>query len=282
MHRDGWIGATFLLSGALVGCAAVDQHLGDQAWYQKVHDVTAKSVDATTAAAAKSYKRMQKYLGEKDLLKTFQDAGEHSESAVLTVLHKAGIATSPAKAQGSGAGNVKTPGAGPAKKGEPPPTSTTVPERYSGEMRWPVDAGIISSEYGERHGRMHKGIDIAADVGEPVYAITAGEVLYAGDGLQGYGNVVIIRHDRRVSSLYAHNTELKVKQGDQVSQGTLVALLGSTGRSTGPHVHFEIRDGDNTVNPHALLPPSKFADAVGPAETTGAHVALLNPASVQP
>jgi murein DD-endopeptidase MepM/ murein hydrolase activator NlpD len=101
---------------------------------------------------------------------------------------------------------------------------------------------------------------MAADVGEPVYAIADGEVIYAGDGLRGYGNVVILRHDRKTSSLYAHNSELKVKLGDQVRQGTLIALLGSTGHSTGPHVHFEIRDGDVAVNPRSVLPKPKVAD----------------------
>jgi murein DD-endopeptidase MepM/ murein hydrolase activator NlpD len=119
----------------------------------------------------------------------------------------------------------------------------------------------VSSEYGERWGKIHKGMDMAADEGEPVYAIAAGEVIYAGDGLRGYGNVVILRHDRKTSSLYAHNSELKVKQGDQVAQGTLIALLGSTGHSTGPHVHFEIRDGDTAVNPRTVLPKSKLAAA---------------------
>jgi murein DD-endopeptidase MepM/ murein hydrolase activator NlpD len=129
-------------------------------------------------------------------------------------------------------------------------------------MRWPLDAYIVSSEFGERWGKMHKGMDMAADVGEPVYAIADGEVIYAGDGLRGYGNVVILRHDKKTSSLYAHNSELKVKQGDQVKQGSLIALLGNTGHSTGPHVHFEIRDGDTAVNPRSVLPKPKVAAAL--------------------
>jgi murein DD-endopeptidase MepM/ murein hydrolase activator NlpD len=82
--------------------------------------------------------------------------------------------------------------------------------------------------------------------------------------LRGYGNVVILRHDRKTSSLYAHNSELKVKVGDQVKQGTVVSLLGNTGHSTGPHVHFEIRNGDVAVNPRDVLPKSKLADAISP------------------
>ena len=192
---------------------------------------------------------MQQYLAEKDVLKTFYDAGEHSETAVLNVLHKSGIAKPTAPPV---AGQPAPP------KHRAPAPLTTVPEQYSGSMRWPLDAYIVSSEYGERWGKVHKGMDMAAHVGEPVYAIADGEVIYAGDDLKGYGNVVILRHDRKTTSLYAHNSELKVKQGDQVTKGALVALLGNTGHSTGPHVHFEIRDGDAAVNPRNVLPKSKL------------------------
>jgi murein DD-endopeptidase MepM/ murein hydrolase activator NlpD len=233
------------------GCTTVDQKFGDQEWYQKSKEASAKAVEVTSTTASRAYTRMQKYLAEKDVLKTFQDAGEHSESAVLGILHKSGVAASPAPPGG-------TPGQ-PKKRAAPPPPLGDVPEQYAGSLRWPLDAYIVSSEFGERWGKTHKGMDMAADVGEPVYAIAAGEVIYAGDGLRGYGNVVILRHDRKTTSLYAHNSELKVKQGDQVTQGTLIALLGSTGHSTGPHVHFEIRDGDTAVNPRTVLPKSKLA-----------------------
>lgn len=102
-------------------------------------------------------------------------------------------------------------------------------------------------------------MDIAGDVGEPINVIAGGQVIYAGNGMRGYGNVVVVRHDKNLTSLYAHNSELKVKVGDQVSQGMLIALLGNTGRSTGPHLHFEIRDGAAAVNPRTRLPQSKLA-----------------------
>jgi murein DD-endopeptidase MepM/ murein hydrolase activator NlpD len=243
-----------------VGCATVDQKFGDQEWYQKTKQASTKAVEVTQTTASKAYGRMQKYLAEKDVLKTFQDAGEHSETAVLGVLHKSGIAAAPAPAPAGTPAQPNTPRASRSARSAPQPLST-VPEHYAGSLRWPLDAYIVSSEFGDRWGKMHKGMDMAADVGEPVYAIAAGEVIYAGDGLRGYGNVIILRHDRKTSSLYAHNSELKVKQGDQVAQGTLIALLGSTGHSTGPHVHFEIRDGDIAVDPRTVLPKPKLADA---------------------
>jgi murein DD-endopeptidase MepM/ murein hydrolase activator NlpD len=244
----------------LAACATVDQKFHDDAWYQKTKVISAKAVDVTTTTASKAYARTQKYLAEQDLLKTFQDAGEHSEAAVLGVLHKSGI--SKGSGAPSSAANVPSPNAaaGPKRRPPAPPLDDKVPEQYAGSLRWPLDAYIVSSEFGARWGKTHKGMDMAADVGEPVYAIADGEVIYAGDGLRGYGNVVILRHDRKTSSLYAHNSELKVKLGDQVRQGTLIALLGSTGHSTGPHVHFEIRDGDVAVNPRSVLPKPKVAD----------------------
>lgn len=129
---------------------------------------------------------------------------------------------------------------------------------YSGAYRWPLAAGVVSSEFGDRWGKKHEGIDIAADAGEPVLASAAGRVEYAGDGLRGYGNVVILRHDERTTTLYGHNSALKVKEGELVKSGQTIALLGSTGHSTGPHVHFEIRKGQAPVNPRPRLPKSRF------------------------
>jgi lipoprotein NlpD len=102
------------------------------------------------------------------------------------------------------------------------PQASLARARYQGTYRWPVDAGIVSSEYGSRHGRAHRGIDIAGDVGEPILAIASGDVIYAGNGMSGYGNVVILRHDQATTSLYAHNSELKVRVGDRVRQGEQV------------------------------------------------------------
>jgi murein DD-endopeptidase MepM/ murein hydrolase activator NlpD len=240
----------------IAGCTTIN----DQKWYQDTKEVSAKAADTVVDTTSKTFKRMQHYLAEKDVLKTFHDAGEHSEAAVLDVLHRSKARANAGTSQAAPRGT----GTAPPAKGQHPAPAAPVPQKYVGNFRWPVDAGIVSSEFGERWGKPHKGIDIAADAGEPVYAIADADVIYAGDGLRGYGNVVILRHDAQMTSLYAHNSELKVHQGDHINQGTLISLLGNTGHSTGPHVHFEIRQGDTAVNPRTLLPQSKLAEAGGP------------------
>ena len=129
---------------------------------------------------------------------------------------------------------------------------------YKGAYRWPLGAGIVSSEFGHRWHKPHEGIDIAADEGEPVFASAAGEVLYANNRMRGYGNVVIVRHDAKMTTLYAHNQTMKVNLGDKVEQGQVIALLGSTGHSTGPHIHFEMRRSHAALDPRKVLPKSGF------------------------
>lgn len=254
----------------LASCKTLD----DNETYQKAQKATgtavhvavkqtSKAAGVASEQASKALTRMQHYLAEKDLLKTFHDAGNQSETVLLNVLHKKG-----AGAAATGEPAQPTPGAPTPKRPKPPtpsagapaPVGGALPDHYAGPLRWPVDAGIVSSEYGKRWGKLHKGIDIAADVGEPLYAIAPGVVIYAGNGMRGYGNAVILRHDRERTSLYAHSSELKVQEGDVVAQGAVVALLGNTGHSTGPHVHFEIRDLDTAVDPRAALPASPLAE----------------------
>jgi murein DD-endopeptidase MepM/ murein hydrolase activator NlpD len=214
--------------------------------------------EASTVATS-AYGRMQHYLAEKDVLRTFTDAGEHSEAEVLAMLHSKRLIVPPSGARRQAnppAGGASRPGGG---------VSTALPSQYEGQLRWPLDAGIVSSEFGPRKGEVHKGLDIAADKGEPVYAAADGDVIYAGDGMRGYGNVVIIQHDRHVTTLYAHNSGLKVTQGQHVAKGTLIASLGSTGRSTGPHVHFEVRRDDSAISPRSVLPKGMLAEAGGQA-----------------
>lgn len=112
---------------------------------------------------------------------------------------------------------------------------------------WPV-TGRISSGYGPRWGSMHHGVDVAVPTGTPVRVAAAGRVSFSGwNG--GYGYLVVIDHGDRVETRYAHNSRLVVSVGQQVRRGDIIAYSGNTGRSTGPHVHFEIRQNGQSVNP---------------------------------
>ena len=118
---------------------------------------------------------------------------------------------------------------------------------------WPT-RGVFTSGYGWRWGRMHKGIDIANNVGTPIQAAKDGVISFSGWS-SGYGYLVEISHGDGSSTRYGHNSRLLVKKGQLVPQGARISLMGSTGRSTGPHLHFEIRrPGGAAMDPMAMLP----------------------------
>ena len=121
------------------------------------------------------------------------------------------------------------------------------------EFAWPV-AGRMSSKFGDRHGRNHDGIDIPAKSGTPVRAAEAGRVIHSGRGLGDYGNVVIVKHAGRYSTVYAHNRKNHVRKGDFVEKGQVIAEVGKTGNASGPHVHFEVRRDRKPEDPLTYLP----------------------------
>ena len=121
---------------------------------------------------------------------------------------------------------------------------------------WPL-AGTITQWYGWRGPKNgHAGLDIAAPYGTAVYAAISGTVTSSGWDVFGYGNLLRIRGMDGRDYYYAHNSRLTVRAGQRVRQGQVIALVGSTGRSSGPHLHFEIRSGRRILNPVALLPSS--------------------------
>jgi murein DD-endopeptidase MepM/ murein hydrolase activator NlpD len=124
-----------------------------------------------------------------------------------------------------------------------------------GCLSWPLDGGVVTSPFGIRTGKNHDGLDVAAPEGTPVHAAADGEVIYAGDELAGYGNLVVIRHAPGLATVYAHNRKILVSVGEHVARGATIAEVGHTGRATGPHVHFEVRVGEIPRNPRLFLPP---------------------------
>lgn len=128
----------------------------------------------------------------------------------------------------------------------------------TGKFMWPC-TGPITSYYGWRTHpifgttKYHSGMDIAVDTGTPIHAADSGTIVYSG-WLGGYGNCVMIDHGGGLVSLYAHNSELNVSEGQYVTKGTVVAYAGSTGYSTGPHCHFEVRLHGELTEPLNYLP----------------------------
>ncbi len=127
------------------------------------------------------------------------------------------------------------------------------------DLRWPLEQVAITSSYGKRGRVFHEGLDLKASTGTPVLAAQDGTVIYAGRKIRGYGNMVVIRHSPALSTVYAHNSRLLVKAGQLVRPGQRIALSGNTGRSSGPHLHFEVRHGTSPVNPLQFLPEPSVA-----------------------
>lgn len=133
------------------------------------------------------------------------------------------------------------------------------PSGSTGAMMWPTDATEITSPYGWRThpifgtSRYHSGIDIGADYGDSVRAADGGVVIYS-DWMGGYGKAVIIEHGNGISTLYGHNSELLVTEGQRVRKGEVISRVGSTGYSTGPHLHFEVRQDGSPIDPMGYLP----------------------------
>ncbi|MBD8071260.1 M23 family metallopeptidase [Bacillus sp. PS06] len=127
-----------------------------------------------------------------------------------------------------------------------------VPSRGTGQLTWPAVGGYISSHVGYRWGQMHKGIDIARPSDRTIKAADNGTVVSAGyDG--GYGNKVVINHNNGLRTVYAHLSSISVSVGQTVSQGQKIGVMGSTGNSTGVHLHFEVYKNGNLQNPMDYL-----------------------------
>ena len=169
---------------------------------------------------------------------------EHKDVKVVEVKKSA-----PAKTQKA---QAKTPA-----KAEKPSGGEVAVRRARGGFRWPV-MGRINSPFGwrqhpiTRRKDFHTGIDIKAERNDPIKAAGSGRVLYSG-WMGGYGKVLVVEHPNGQSTLYAHCSTLLAAKGASVSSGQLVARIGTTGRSTGPHLHFEVRNGNSPVNPIKYL-----------------------------
>lgn len=136
---------------------------------------------------------------------------------------------------------------------EAPSKPGIVLPKPSYDFAWPL-IGPINSPYGPRRGRLHTGIDIGSPHYQEVVAAADGEVIYVRRSKSGLGNAVFIRHGEYFSTVYAHLSVVIAQEGESVRQGQPIGGVGATGKATGPHLHFEVRYKDRTLNPRDLLP----------------------------
>lgn len=121
------------------------------------------------------------------------------------------------------------------------------------KLLWPVRGGTLTSHFGTRNGKNHHGIDIGARRGTPIRAAEGGTVKFSGWGPTGYGKMIIIKHPGKLTTVYAHNSRNLVKEGSKVKRGQMIGRVGKTGRASGPHVHFEVRNDAHAKNPLLYL-----------------------------
>lgn len=190
-------------------------------------------------------------LGAKGSLVGARDTKQHSLAATQETVREwqqeasslsaasAQIQAQIAAAQAKSATPAATPGGTPT----PPPSSAG--------LVWPV-SGPITSPYGMRWGSLHPGIDVGASTGTPIHAAAAGTVLVASYN-GGYGNLVVLDNGNSIATAYAHQSSIAVTVGQTVSQGQIIGYVGSTGFSTGPHLHFEVRVNGSPVDPLGYL-----------------------------
>jgi len=144
--------------------------------------------------------------------------------------------------------SAKKAGAATGRKAAP----RKAPPHTELDFAWPL-RGKMTSRFGKRHGRWHDGVDLAAERGTPIRAAEAGKVIHSGS-LGDYGKTVIVKHAGYYRTVYAHARKTCVRKGQFVEKGQKIAEVGSTGRATGPHLHFEIRRGETPEDPLQYLP----------------------------
>ena len=226
--------------------AAITSVKKDQAKLQSIEQrlkEEEKTLSAKKQESIEAKKSLEEERAEIDKkLKQYQAQAEQIGNEIASA--QAAIeANERARQNAAGQGNSSTPAA--------PDSGYT---SGTGQLGWPVRGSVICG-FGYRpiFGDFHTGIDIPVPTGTPVHAADSGTVLLTGYMPSGYGNYLVIYHGNDISTLYAHNSSLAVSQGQSVSKGQVVAYSGSTGWSTGPHCHFEVRVNRIPVNPMGYL-----------------------------
>lgn len=156
-------------------------------------------------------------------------------------------------AKASPSQNTSAPAKQTKKRSAPVPKSLQPPKRSSSKFQWPTEGNVLSS-YGPKKGGLHNdGINILAPRGAPVQAAENGVVVYTGSELKGYGNLVLVKHEDRWMTAYAHLDKTLVRSGQVLKKGQSLGTVGSSGNVDKPQLHFEVRRGTNAINPMMYL-----------------------------
>jgi murein DD-endopeptidase MepM/ murein hydrolase activator NlpD len=200
-----------------------------------------RSLDAASSQLEQQIQAQQRNLD--------QQAAAARAAQIQQQQQKAAVAPKATSTGSSGSGSSSGGSSGGGSTGGGGSTPPPAPPSTGGGMIWPI-AGRVSQEYGHNG---HPGIDIFAPEGTPIWAAKGGVVISAGMNNGGYGNLVLIDNGGGIVTAYAHQSRILVSVGQSVSQGQTIGLEGSTGNSTGPHLHFEVRVNGSTVNPRNYL-----------------------------
>lgn len=175
------------------------------------------------------------------------------------------MATVPSREESITAKNIEEPSMMPQPQVQVtamarPETKVTAAKGEAGTFVWPVNGGKVLSNFGPTPGGVYNdGINIAAREGDAIVAAAGGEVIYAGNELRGYGNMVLVKHPGNYVTAYAHTSRMLVRKGDHVAQGDQIALVGKTGSVDQAQLHFSLRKGKTPVNPMEYLGSNNFA-----------------------
>lgn len=257
-----------VVTGSIPSVATTAPHPGKKPYSQVTFaDLTKGSVQVQPVkVAANTVSPRRKPGGYSEVITTASVPAQSSQSAVPAPRRQPGRTNQavsapviPAKPQ-SAPDNSSNRSVAEARPTEPIKTQQvaavekTAADAPTATFRWPVRGRIISDFGAKPGGGRNEGVNLAVPAGTAVKAANDGTVIYSGNELKGYGNLVLVRHDEGWVSAYAHNSELKVKRGDKVRRGDTVALAGASGSVSQPQVHFELRKGNKPVDPLQYLP----------------------------
>lgn len=231
----------------LAGCATPQAAIGE---LDQHHEPDLVTVKHTVAAGQTLYRISKAYGLTVDELMAANGLDDPKELKVGQELWVPGAA----KVEAVTAEDAPEPAAPKRTLPPPPPKGKpAVVGRKDGSLQWPL-RGVLYARFGRKGNEPHDGIDLAAPAGTPVKTAGEGTVLFAGEQ-KGYGLIVIVEHPRGLITLYAHNRDLRVKAGQAVRPGQVLATVGDSGATSGPHLHFEVRQDGKPVDPLDHLGP---------------------------